>query len=125
MIRFITVAMLFLLMASIAYGQVAKDVPSAVKERAAGVAKEQATKVVDDTAITAEVKTKLAGAPSLKDAKIEVSTTDGVVTLTGTVKSKQAKGVATKMAKSVKGVKLVNNELTIEKPVKKTKKTSQ
>jgi osmotically-inducible protein OsmY len=35
------------------------------------------------------------------------------------VKSKQAKGAATKIAKAVKGVKSVENNLTIEKPVKK------
>jgi osmotically-inducible protein OsmY len=45
-----------------------------------------------------------------------------VVTLTGTVRSKQAKGAATKIAKPVKGVKSVDNTLTIEKPAKKAKK---
>jgi len=105
-------------MVSIAYGQ-------EVKDRATSVAKEQATVVADDTAITAEVKVKLSKAASLKNANIEVSTTEGVVTLTGTVKSKQAKGAATKIAKAVKGVKSVGNKLTIEKPAKKAKKPAE
>jgi len=47
-----------------------------------------------------------------------------VVTLAGTVKNKQAKGTATKIAKTVKGVKSVDNTLTIEKQAKKAKKTA-
>lgn len=109
----------FLVMVSIAYGQDVKDITAAAKERAAVVAKEQATAVVDDASITAEVKVKLSSAPSLKDVKIEVSTRAGVVSLKGTVKSKQAKGAATKIVKAVKGVKSVENKLTIEKPVEK------
>jgi osmotically-inducible protein OsmY len=111
-----------LAMVSLSYGQDVKDITSGAKERATAVAKERATAVVDDSSITAEVKVKLSDAPSLKDAKIEVSTTGGVVSLKGTVKSKQAKGAATKIAKAVKGVKSVENKLTIEKPVKKAEK---
>jgi len=62
---------------SIAYGQDVKDITPGAKERVTGVAKEKATAVVDDASITAEVKFKLSDAPSLKDAKIEVSTTGG------------------------------------------------
>lgn len=120
--RLFLIVFICLAMVSIAYGQDVKDATSAVKDKATGVAKEKATAYADDATITADVKVKLSKAPSLKDAKIEVSTADGVVTLDGTVKSKQAKGAATKMAKAVKGVKSVTNNLTIEKPVKKTKK---
>jgi osmotically-inducible protein OsmY len=38
------------------------------------------------------------------------------------VKSKQAKGAATQIVKAVKGVKSVENKITIEKPVKKADK---
>jgi len=123
--RLVMGLVLCLVMVSFAFGQNVKDVTSAVKDRATGVAKEKAVAVVDDSAITADVKVKLATAPSLKDAKISVSTTGGVVTLAGAVKNKQVKGVATKMTKSVKGVKSVDNQLTIEKPVKKTAKTTE
>ena len=38
------------------------------------------------------------------------------------MKSKQVKVAATKIAKAVKGVKSVDNKITIEKPVKKAEK---
>jgi hyperosmotically inducible periplasmic protein len=120
--RLILVVIFFIAMVSIAYGQ---DVASALKDKATVIAKEQATVMADDTAITAEVKIKLSKAPSLKDVKIEVSTTEGVVTLTGNVKTKQAKGAATKIAKAVKGVTSVDNNISIEKPVKKAKKPAE
>jgi hyperosmotically inducible protein len=118
--RTVLVFVLCLVMVSFAYAQ--KDVTSALKERATNVATEKATAVVDDSAITAEVKLRMADTPSLKEANVSVQTTDGVVTLTGTVKNKQVKGVATKVAKKVKGVKSVNNQLAIEKPAKKATK---
>lgn len=70
---------------------------------------------VDDATLTANVKDKLAKAPSLKDAAVNVETKGGVVTLTGTVKNASIKGVATRMAKGVACVKSVDNELAIEK----------
>jgi hyperosmotically inducible periplasmic protein len=122
--RLVLALILSLAMGSIAFGQDLKDVTSAVKDKAIGVAKEQAAAIVDDSTITSEVKLKLMKAPSLKGQTIEVSTTDGIVSLTGEVKSKQAKGTATKIAKAVKGVKSVDNQLSIAKPVKKTKKSA-
>lgn len=119
--RFVIVGILFLTMVSFAYGQALQDVTAAVQDKATTVAKDKATAYVDDATLTADVKLKLTDLPSLKDADISVSTTEGVVSLTGTVKTKQAKGAATKAAKAVKGVKSVDNKLTIEKPVKKAK----
>lgn len=105
------------------YGQAVKDVTTAVKDKAVGTAKEKAAEkasaYIDDATITADVKMKMAETPSLKGAEISVKTADGVVTLTGVVKNKQVKGVATKVAKGVKGVKSVDNQLTIEKPAQK------
>lgn len=121
--RFVLVLVCCLFMVSVAGAQDAlKDVTSAVKEKAIGTAKEQATAFVDDSVLTANVKAKLKKASSLKGSTIEVSTTDGIVTLTGEVKTKQAKGAATNIAKAVKGVKSVDNQITIVAPVKKTKK---
>ncbi len=111
-----------LAMVSIAYGQSLKDFSSSVKDKATTAAKDTAKAAADDSSITAEVKAKLLATPSLKDEKIEVSTTEGLVTLTGTVKTQQAKVVAAKIAKAVKGVKSVDNKLAVEKAAKKTKK---
>ncbi len=110
-----------LAMVSVAYGDL-KDFTSSVKDKASTAAKDTAQAAADDSSITAEVKAKILATASLKDEKIEVSTTEGVVTLTGTVKTPQAKGTATKIAKAVKGVKSVDNKLIIEKAAKKTKK---
>lgn len=119
----LVLALIFCLaMASFAYGDELKDTTSAIKGKATAAAKDTAKAVADDSTITAEVKAKISTAASLKDEKIEVSTTAGVVTLTGTVKTKQAKGAATKIVKAVKGVKSLKNNLTIEKPAKKVKK---
>jgi osmotically-inducible protein OsmY len=71
-----------------------------------------------DANITAAVREKLSKTPSLKDANINVMTKDGVVTLTGVLKTGGLKGVATNVTKSVKGVRKVDNQITIEPKAK-------
>lgn len=66
---------------------------------------------VNDTAITAKVKTKLMGDKRLKKSDISVTTTNGVVTLEGTASNSKAKSTAAALAKSVEGVKSVDNSL--------------
>jgi hyperosmotically inducible protein len=63
---------------------------------------------VDDSWITTKVKSKFAAAKGVKASDISVSTTDGVVTLTGTATSKAEKNKAVHIAKAVKGVKSVD-----------------
>lgn len=63
---------------------------------------------VDDSWITTKVKSKLAAAKGVKTSDVSVSTTDGVVTLTGTATSKSEKSRAIHIAKGVKGVKSVD-----------------
>lgn len=70
---------------------------------------------VDDASINTAVQDKLAKTPSLKDTTITAATKEGTVTLTGKVKTVGAKGVATNVTKSVKGVKKVDNQLEVEK----------
>jgi hypothetical protein len=67
-----------------------------------------------DAKITADVKAKLAAAPSLKDLAIDVATSAGAVTLTGSAKKPTQKGTATRVAKSVPCVKKVDNKMTVE-----------
>ncbi|MHB8535074.1 MAG: BON domain-containing protein [Sulfuricaulis sp.] len=66
---------------------------------------------ISDTAITAKVKTKLMGDKRLKKSDISVTTTNGVVTLEGTAGNSKAKYAAGALAKSVEGVKSVDNSL--------------
>ena len=69
--------------------------------------------MVDDGAITTQVKAKLI-ADSRTDAyKINVDTKQGVVQLTGFVDNDNAKREAGEVARSVDGVKDVRNDLEI------------
>ena len=63
---------------------------------------------VDDSWITTKVKSKLAAAKGVKSSDISVNTTEGVVTLTGTVTSSKQKTHVEHLAKQVKGVKSVD-----------------
>ena len=67
--------------------------------------------MVTDTAITAKVKSKLMGDKLLDKSDINVTTTNGVVTLEGSVSSAQAKSLAAAETKSIDGVKSVDNNL--------------
>jgi osmotically-inducible protein OsmY len=69
---------------------------------------------VDDASITAKVNTELATDKDLSAIKIDVDTKDGVVTLTGPAPSESARDRATEIAKNVKGVSSVNNQLTVK-----------
>ena len=66
---------------------------------------------LSDTAITAKVKARLMGNDSLKHSDIDVTTTNGVVTLNGTVSSTEAGSLAATEAGVVEGVKSVDNSL--------------
>lgn len=66
---------------------------------------------VDDTIITANVKAAILNEPSLKVAEINVETFKGVVQLSGFVHDKADIGKAVEVARHVKGVKSVKNDL--------------
>lgn len=69
---------------------------------------------VDDSWITTKVKSKFAAAKGIKSSDISVNTTDGAVTLTGTVVSSKQRTRVEHLAKQVKGVKSVDGSgLTI------------
>ena len=64
-----------------------------------------------DAATTSEVKAKLLADDIVPSRKVKVETTDGVVTLTGTVESKAQVERAERLAKAMDGVKSVENDL--------------
>src|SRR5262249_11010541 len=72
------------------------------------------SQALDDSAITAKIKAKLAGDSQTSAIKIGVETTDGVVTLTGTVPTEQEKDKAKELANSEAGVKRVVNNLNVD-----------
>ncbi len=66
---------------------------------------------ITDTAITAKVKSQFMGDNRLKNSDISVTTTNGVVTLTGSASGSDAKSTAEKLASGVDGVKSVDDDL--------------
>jgi hyperosmotically inducible periplasmic protein len=69
---------------------------------------------VDDASITAKVNAGLAKDKDLSAVKIDVDTKDGVVTLSGPAPTATAKEKAAEIARTVKGVSSVNNQLTVK-----------
>jgi hyperosmotically inducible protein len=67
---------------------------------------------VSDSAITVKVKAKLMDDSTVKSSHIKVVTTNGVVTLTGSMLTAESKSAAVELARSVDGVKSVDDELT-------------
>lgn len=72
--------------------------------------------VVTDDRLVDEVRMKLAVDPDVKGGALEVTSKDGVVTIKGRVDTDKGKARATKLAKKVKGVKDVDNELIVGPP---------
>ena len=70
---------------------------------------------VDDSAIKASVKAKLAADVRLSTlTNVEVNSTDGIVTLAGKVRSEEERRMAGEVARSVDGVVRVDNNLQVE-----------
>jgi len=69
---------------------------------------------VDDSAITAKVKAAIFNEPSLKVFQINVETFKGDVQLSGFVDSSQSATKAGEVARSVKGVRSVKNNLIVK-----------
>ena len=69
---------------------------------------------IDDAGITAAVKSKLAAEKISTVTRIDVDTNRGVVALNGTVKTVADKTRAEELAREVKGVRDVVNNLRIQ-----------
>jgi len=69
---------------------------------------------VDDSVITTKVKALLAEDDFLKSFQISVETYKGIVQLSGFVNSQKAVDKAGQIARSVKGVKSVKNDLNVK-----------
>jgi hyperosmotically inducible periplasmic protein len=74
---------------------------------------ESAGEVVDDSVLTAKVKTALIEDPVTKAGQIDVETYRGVVQLAGVVDSQEAKARAVELARAVSGVQEVRNDLRV------------
>lgn len=71
---------------------------------------------VDDGWITTKITSKLTSDPQVNPFKIDVDTTDGVVTLRGKVKKASVRQEAEDLARNTRGVKRVINEIEVVEP---------
>ncbi len=69
---------------------------------------------IDDTVLTTKVKAAVFNEPSLKSAEINVETFKGVVQLSGFVSSQADINKAVEVARGVKGVKSVKNDMRVK-----------
>ena len=74
------------------------------------------TTAIDDGAISLKVKTALAADPALSAARIEVTTSEGIVRLEGPAPDAAGKQRATVLAGAPQGVRGVDNRLALPQP---------
>lgn len=68
---------------------------------------------IDDSVITATVKTRMLDNPDVAGTSITVETLNGTVMLSGFAKNALEKSTAERIARGVEGVKSVKNEIVI------------
>jgi hyperosmotically inducible protein len=83
-------------------------------QQAAGEPGRTLGQTVDDATITAAVKSKLMADSVVGGLKIDVDTKDGVVSLSGPVKSQSEKDTAVRIARETSGVKDVQDNLVLQ-----------
>ena len=81
---------------------------------AGGKRYESTGEYLDDSAITTKVKASILGNSKLKVSQINVKTFKGTVQLSGFVDSSEMATRAVEVARTVKGVKMVNNSLIVK-----------
>lgn len=81
---------------------------------ASGPNQESTGQYVDDAAITAKVKTAFAADPTVKATEINVETYKGAVQLSGFVAQPQDAQRAADIARGIKGVTSVKNDVRVK-----------
>ena len=76
-----------------------------------------AAHIQTDKEIESAVVKGIVANPEVFAARLRVEAVGGVVTLRGSVKSKDAKATADKVARAVPGVREVKNRLTVRRPI--------
>jgi hyperosmotically inducible protein len=69
---------------------------------------------MDDASITSQVKFALLSHKSTSALKTKVTTNDGIIVVTGEAASDAERSLVTKLAGDVRGVKSVNNKMTVK-----------
>lgn len=76
--------------------------------------KEGTGEYIDDSVITTKVKAAVLNEPTLKSAEINVETFKGVVQLSGFVNSEADIATAASLARGIKGVTSVKNDMRLK-----------
>jgi len=76
--------------------------------------RESTGEVIDDSVITTKVKTALIADTRVRGRDVSVETFKGRVLLSGIVRTPEERRAAQDIARSVSGVKEVNNKITVE-----------
>jgi len=92
----------------------ASNKPATKKSATSTAKKESVGEYVDDSVITTKVKAAVLQDASLDSAEINVETSKGRVQLSGFVSSRADINTAVKIAKGVKGVKSVKNDMILK-----------
>lgn len=90
-----------------------KDVNNEMTVSGSPKKKETMGEKLDDASITAQVKLVLLGHRSTSAVHTKVETKNGVVTLSGKAKNTAEVDLVTKYVRDIKGVKRVNNRMTV------------
>jgi hyperosmotically inducible protein len=90
----------------------ARETGAAIGEKVAEGAN-RAEHALEDGALTAKIKSKMALDDSVKALNIDVDTNAGVVMLSGTVHSQAEKSRAVQLARETSGVKSVDDKLVV------------
>jgi hyperosmotically inducible protein len=96
----------------------AQDVPPP-PSKAAAAQEKKAGNPITDAWITMKVHSQFVPEDALEDSNIDVDTTNGVVTLSGTVATEAGRSRAIAIAKATDGVKSVNDKLKVVPPTDK------
>ena len=95
----------------------AKEAGAQIGQKAGEAAKEvgQAAKdALSDGALTAKIKAKMALDDSVNAREVNVDTVDGVVTVSGRLRSNKARDKALQLARETNGVRQVIDRTTVE-----------
>ena len=68
---------------------------------------------IDDATITTKIEAKMTEDPNVSAFNVDADTNNGVVRLSGTVKTEQARAEAEKLARNTEGVKRVINDIKV------------
>ena len=90
-----------------------KSVKNAIVVKANPAGTETLGEKIDDASITTQVKYALLSHKSTSALKTKATTTEGVIVITGVAGSDAEKSLVTKLARDVRGVKSVSNNMTV------------